>query len=163
MSWNWNPLRREKRRHERYSTSETVSFKIVFDFKTKVSYRVADRGQEKILSKKYSGVSKDISAEGLCFVSSQELQKGDFLYIEIFVPGKKSPVLLDGEVRWSRPIVLKGEDNKTFSTGVKLLTINNKSVEKSVYFNATKQLAWSDVLDSIIGDMLELKLKKKKT
>ena len=167
MVLKWNPFKRERRKHKRYNTAGKVSFNVIFDFVTKINYQIIDLGQEKLLSQKYAGLSKDISAEGLCFISPQKLEKGDILRLEVYVPEQSKPVTMDGEVRWSGKIssrglgFLKGREKGrgAYATGVKLLTIEKKPVSDSIYFDEKKQVAWSAVLESIMGQLL----KKKKT
>ncbi|MFA5088750.1 MAG: PilZ domain-containing protein [Candidatus Omnitrophota bacterium] len=161
MAWRLNPFRREKRRYKRYGAKEKVFFHILYEFKTRIIYQIIDRGQEKILSKKYSAVSKDISAEGLCFVSSQKLGVGDRVRMEVYIAGEGDPVVMDGEVRWcKRAPAEKGEEAR-FSTGLKLIIINKKPVEKTIYVDQVRQVVWSDVLETVVGKLLKVKRKRK--
>ena len=170
----------EKREYERYDTHAKIYFHVTYDITTKVKFRVMDKVKNKALSKKYEAVSKNVSAEGLCFSSDKLLVPGDLLYLEVYLPVPadvkiplsskyKKPILMEGEVRWSQEAQAQAKGGKVFHTGVWLLTVNGKPVEESVYFDDANKVVWSIVLESIFGKFritakkyISLKIKEKK-
>ena len=60
---------------------------------------------------------KNISAEGLCFESDEELSIGTHVSLEVDLKDGKAPVSVAGEIRWSKP---EGEKKKCLN-GVKLI------------------------------------------
>ncbi len=139
----------DKRKYPRYNTDVEVFFQIAYDFRTKVNYQVVE--QEKTLSRKYSALSRNISAEGICFVSEKKLEKGDVLSMEIQLPGEKAVIPMTGEVRWSSLASDETISDNKFDTGVKLLTVNGKTVADSIYFDKDNQVVWSVALEEIVG------------
>ena len=111
-------------------------------------------GEEKILSEKYDGVSKDVSAEGFCFISAQQLNRGDIVRVEIFVPNQKKPVYLDGEVRWSQSVSNLGSGGG-YETGVHVFRVNEKLVADTVRYDDVRGIHWSEVLDAVLKHFLE--------
>ncbi len=87
----------------------------------------------KIQFKKVEGPSdpkdalvKDISAEGFCFCSNEQLKTGENLEVEITEPAMKDvPIYIRGEVVWSEkaPESKDGENKGICLTGVKVLGI----------------------------------------
>ena len=152
---------KEKRKYERYDTYAKIYFHVTYDIATKVKFRVIDKVKNKALTKKYEALSKNVSAEGLCFSSAKQLNKGDILYMEVYLPVPedkktplpkkfKKPILMEGEVRWSQ--ASKKQKKETFyDTGVKLITVNGKAVDESVFLDAINKVVWSVVLESIFG------------
>ncbi|MBF0532279.1 MAG: PilZ domain-containing protein [Candidatus Omnitrophica bacterium] len=91
---------------------------------------------------------KNVSAEGLCFVSNRRLKPGDRLDMELCLPGFKEVVRMEGEARWSAQ---SAAGEKIYDTGVRVKTVSGKSVPETVYFDQTYHLYWSAVLESILG------------
>ena len=152
-----NKRGREERRHERYDTEARVYFRLTYDIKTKVKFQILDReGQDKTLSEKYLAICKNVSAEGLCFTSKRELKRGDFLHLEIYLPARKEPIQMKGEVRWSQQLPSQPKYEQKFNTGVKLITVDGKSVLGSVYHDGVHQIVWSSVMESVFGDCRKL-------
>lgn len=67
--------------------------------------------------------AKNISAEGLCFESNEELKPGSYVNLEVDLGDKDNPVFIVGEIKWS--IQAKNESSKEmrYSNGVKLLEV----------------------------------------
>ncbi len=141
----------ERRKHSRYDTELEIYFHVNYDVTTKVKYQKMDKKSEKPLPAKYSAVSQNVSAEGLCFASSHKLNEGDKLYLEVFVPKAKEPVLMEGEVRWSDAPTVDAKEKDKFYTGIKLTKVNGISVSESVYFDEPNKIIWSAVLESVLG------------
>ena len=147
----------EKRRHQRHDAEERVYFRIAYDVKTKVRFQILkDKDKNNSLFQKYPATCKNVSAEGLAFTSSKELMKGDCLHIEVYVPSKKEPIDMEGEVRWSQRLPSQPKYEQKFDTGVKLITVNGKSVLESIYHDGANQIVWSSALESVFGEFRKL-------
>jgi len=152
-----NKPRKDSRKNTRYATEVKVYFHFPYELESKIDYRVLDKDHKKALSPVYSGLSKNVSAEGLCFNSEQELKKDDNLHIELQLPGDKSIVSMEGVVRWCLPAQKKAG----FDTGVHLHSVNGRKIQESIYFDATYQVEWSALLEAVIGKFRILAQKRK--
>lgn len=142
----------EARRHDRYDTDIKVHFYVPYDLKTKLSFKFKESFPDESLNKRFTGVTKNISAGGICFVSEQRLQQGDYILIDIFLPGVDKPISMEGSVRWSKV----SEDGLQFFSGVQLTKVFDKPVEESIYFDQEHQVIWSNVLDQVLGSFASL-------
>lgn len=156
-------LNKERRKYSRYDTDMKISFKVKYDIKTKVKFRVIN-SQQIPDTRKYSGVSKNISVEGLCFISTKKLEKGQRLSLEVYVSNMKEPVQMEGEVRWSQELPPQTKMKDMFHTGVQLISVKDKSVADSIHFDSEYKVMWSVVLESVFGNFVTMvnKLKDKK-
>ena len=139
----------ERRKHGRYDTELEVAFKVAYHLKTIVKFWMA--GDGKSATQKYSAVSRNISTEGLCFVSAQKLETGDILLLEVYSPTRKEAIVMKGEVRWSQVNPAVRSDHPQYNTGIQLLTIRGKSVRSTIYHDAQNKVTWSGVLEAIFG------------
>ncbi len=139
----------EKRKFERFKTESKVFFQIAFDVKTRIDFQLVDKETGKPLSRKYSALSKNVSAEGLCFCCGHKLNTGDLLLLEVEVPGQKNLVRMEGVVKWS---LGNSDDPNKFDSGVQLLTVNGKAVSKTFYHDENNEVVWSAVLESVLGN-----------
>jgi hypothetical protein len=152
--------RHEKRKYVRYDTELKIYFKVDYSLKTKVEFQILDRRNSyAILSKKYPAVSKNVNVEGLCFTSEKKLKRGDFLYLEVYLPKAKSPIIMEGKVRWSG--LSPGKKNK-FDTGVKLNFVEGRLVKKSIYYDKENRVFWSVVLETVFSTFKKLTQKIQK-
>jgi hypothetical protein len=142
----------DRRKYERYDTEVKIYFRVNYDIKTKVKFQLLNNLGEKLLSEKYFGISRNVGAEGMRFSSNKKLNRGDVLYIEVYLPRQKQPVCMTGEVRWSKEISPYPVKKYKFDTGVKLIDILGKPVAKSIYFDKKHSIVWSIVLESIFGN-----------
>ncbi len=147
---------KEKRKYERYSVDARIYFHIKHSLKTKVKFCVLGSKKNNARLRRYSAVSRDISAEGLGFSSSKSLKKGNQLYLEVYLPEQSKPVLMVGEVRWSKPAFQKSKNAGEFNTGVKVATVNGKSVRESIHYDERYKIVWSIILESIFGNFRKL-------
>ena len=147
---------KERRKYARYDTEAKIYFRVNYDLKTKVKFQVLRDGKKKHLSRKYLALSRDVSAEGLGFSANKRLTKGDFLYLEVYLPKKKKPVHMRGEVRWARPAFRPRKYSYKFDTGVKLMAVSGEPVAKSIYFDKKNKVIWSGVLDSVFGNFRKI-------
>ena len=147
----------ERRKYPRYDTELKVYFQVKYDIKTRVEFEVVESIHPDDVAHKYSGLCNNVSAEGLCFASKKRLEKGDILLIEVYEPAVKNPVRMEGHVRWSER--LPGDDEKegVFHTGVQLISVGNKLVSDSVYFDKKYKVMWSAVLESLFGTFAAIK------
>ncbi len=152
----------EKRKYERYDTELRIYFDRGFEVETKVKYQLLDKQREKPISRKHAALSKNVSAEGLGFIASQQLQKGDFLHLEIYLPTANQPVKMEGEVRWSNPVAGEKRQGPLFQTGVLLKKVNGEPVDKTLHFDKEYHINWSNVLESILGSFKDLAKKNLK-
>lgn len=148
----------ERRKAERYRTEVEIYFDFAYDIETKVKFELIDRQKEKALSRKYSAVSRNVSIEGLCFVSRKKVEQGDLLHLEVYLPAASEPIHMKGEVKWCRPVPpspdASPEDKKiqcSFETGVKLMLVNGEPVHKSIHHDQAYGVDWSIVLESVFG------------
>ena len=150
----------ERRKYVRYDTDMKVYFHVKYDIKTRVKFKVIKGGEEH----KYSGLCKNVSVEGLCFVSNKELSNGDLLLLEVYEPIVKGPVIMEAKVRWCKKLPLDKKGKQMFSAGVQIISVNGKSVPPSIHIEKEYRVAWSTVLDSLFGNFAAMirKLKKKK-
>ena len=151
---------KERRRYERYDNTVKIHFRVTYNLKTKVTFQVIDQDKQEALSPKYLALSKNVSAEGICFTSAKKLDDGNALHLEVYVPGTSAPVHMRGEVRWCRPIAPGEGEEDQFDAGVKVLTVNEKSVAETIYYDTTHQIFWSAVLEAIFGSFSALMHKK---
>ena len=156
-----NETNKNKRKHDRYDTELKVYFDCVYELKTLVKFQVKDPDAKTPLLRKYSALSKNISAEGICFSTGKKLNPGDLLKLEIYLPQEANPICMDGEVRWCTNIPsLAGESESKFDVGIRLLTVADQSVENSVYFDEPNQITWSVVLESVLGGFKTARFKR---
>jgi len=79
------------------------------------------RSQEGKASGNSSGLSKDLSREGLRVNTTESLKKGELIELEIHVPDEAKPVHTTAKVMWGRPCA--GRDQGT-DYGVSFLMID---------------------------------------
>ena len=151
------PSGQERRRYERYSTDAKVYFCVTYTLDAKMKFQVLDRqAHEPVSYEKHLAQGRDISLEGFSFTSDKKLQKGDRLALELFIAEKKEPVRLEGEVRWSERVYPSEKYEDKFNTGIKLLTVEGKSVLESIHYDDGNRVAWSAVLDYVFGNYRHL-------
>jgi hypothetical protein len=135
------------RRHDRYDTDVKVHFYVPYELKTKVNFQFKKTQPDPSLNKKFTGITKNISAGGICFVSELRLESGDCILIDIYLPGIEKPIFMEGEVRWCKV----NEEGLQFYTGVQLVKVYDMPVEESIYFDQEHQVIWSNVLEQVLG------------
>jgi hypothetical protein len=151
---------KERRRHTRYDTEMKVYFHVKYDIKTRVKFAIINGG----VAHKYSGLCKNVSVEGLCFVSHKKLNKGDNLLLEVYEPIVKGPVIMDAQVRWCRQLPDDKKKKHMFHAGVRIVSVNGKRVRGTIHKDKEYKVAWSIVLDSLFGSFSAMlrKLKARK-
>jgi len=96
---------------------------IRFESQTEIHFHIRERSEEESSRKRISGITKNLSIQGVCFVSDKELQAGTVITLEVNLPTQEEPLLLEGEVRWSQISENQGEEGM-YETGVKLFTVD---------------------------------------
>jgi len=142
----------DKRKYERFDTEVKIYFQVSYDLKTRVEYQILDKDKKETASAKYEAVSRNVSAEGLCFTSDKNLEKGELLFLEIYLPKQKEAIPMKGEVVWCRPDSLAKKNEGKFDTGVRLIMVDGKSVPESIYRDKEHGVVWSAVLDAVFGN-----------
>ena len=163
---------KERRGFKRYNTDVEIHFDFIYDLETKVKFELIDKKRKKVLSDKYSAVSRNVSVGGLCFASSKKVKQSDLLHLEIYLPGAKGPIHMKGRVEWCKPVLPSYEErlleemegHRIFEVGVRLLSVGEISVDESIHHDAIYDVDWSVVLESIFGNyrmLMEGKYKPK--
>ncbi len=145
----------DQRNHHRHSFKDKALVDFIYDFHAKVDVRSAEVSV-KPTALKCHGVCKNISAEGLCFVSEKQLKRGEKLDLEFYVSDRNPPLHMQGNVRWSREAPGFRPAHSQFDTGLKLTTIAGRAVHASIHFDEAYKLYWSDVLELISGKWKEI-------
>ena len=160
--------KQEKRESRRYKTNVEIYFDFVYDLKTKIKFELID--QEKALSKKYPAVSRNVSTEGLCFVTQKELEHEDLLHLEVYLPSAKNPIHMKGKVVWCEPtsssldeMSPKKQDQQSFNVGVRVVSVNETPVHQTAHHDEVYDVDWSIVLESVFGNYRLLMDGKHKT
>jgi hypothetical protein len=148
----------ERRKYERYETDLKVQFYVTFDLETKIHFKVKEKDKGDFSPEKYHAVSKNISVEGICFVTEKRLNKGDLLALEVYVPSSTQAIHMQGEVRWC--VQEKGKRD-VYETGVKIFTVEGERLEKTIVFDEVHNIMWSAVLDLVFSSFKQLSLKRK--
>jgi len=145
-----------KREHNRHKYEEKVFFDYIYDFQAKVAFKPHDVPPQL----PYEGTTCNVSTKGLCFTSDRQLNEGDVLDMEVFVPGGGTSVQLQGEVRWNKLVSVGDDGQKLFNTGVQLTAIGGKSVDETIYFDAQYRIYWNDVLEALLGAFRKINQEK---
>ena len=139
-----------QRTYRRHALKDKALVNFIYDFHAKVDVRSAGV-PVKPAGVTCQGVCKNISAEGLCFVSRKKLRRGEKLDLKFYISAHNPPLQMQGNVRWSKEVPGSRPMYSQFDTGLKLITIEGKAVHKSIYFDEAYKLYWSDVLELISG------------
>lgn len=142
----------EGRKYQRYDTEVKIHFYVPYDLKTKILFQFKKIQPDPELNKRFSGLTKNISAGGLCFVSEQKLEREDNILVDVYLPGVEAPIPMEGEVKWSKA----DDDGLQFFTGVEISKVSGKPVEQSIYFDQDHQVIWSSILDKVLGSFASL-------
>ena len=63
---------------------------------------------------------------------------------------------MEGEVRWSERVYPDKKYEDKFNTGLKLLTVEGKSVLESIHYDEANRVTWSVALDYVFGNYRRL-------
>ena len=89
-----------------------------FELSLKAKYKIVDSGKDF-----EAGKTRNISAEGLCFESCEELATGTRVNLEVDLGDEKSPVCFVGEVKWSSEFKAPKSKERHFINGVRLIEL----------------------------------------
>jgi len=154
--------RKNRRKYDRYETDLKIQFSVSFDVETKIDYRVKSRDAEKYPPQKYHALSRNVSAEGLCFTSKRKLNHGDQVLVEIFLPLSEAPIPMEGEVRWSRLFEHQPDSGgPLYETGILLEKVDGRPVKESIFTDRENRIVWSTVLESVFGSFKHLARSRK--
>ncbi len=156
-----NSTGKDKRQAERYDMEAKIFFQVTYDIRTKVRFQIIDDYEEKIPFRKYFAFSRNVCAGGICFTSEKKLEKGDHLYLEVYLPQSENPVKMEGEVRWSETTTSDQKKSSQFDSGVKLKAVEGKSVIQSIYYDDSNKIIWSAVLESMFGTFRIMKQRRR--
>lgn len=153
----------ERRKYKRYPTDAKVYFSVSYSLDVPMKFQVLDKDTHTLVSHdKHLAFGRDISLEGFSFTSDLQLQKGDRISLELYVPERKEPIHMEGEVRWSQRVYSEHKYENKFSTGLRLLTVEGKSVLESIHYDGANRVMWSAVLDYAFGSYRHLVQKQQK-
>lgn len=108
----------DNRRHERFRVDTTVKYKVIN--RQAVEEIVEPRAF------KDDGKSVNISLSGISLATEVALRKGDYLKVELSLPGSGRPTRALAEVMWSRL-----EDGLKVS-GIRFLIVLNEADDNSI-------------------------------
>lgn len=140
----------DHRTYQRHPLKDKALVNFIYDFHANVDVRSAE-ASIKPAAIKCQGVCKNISAEGLCFVSRKKLKRGEKLDLKFYISADNPPLHMQGNVRWSKAVPGSRPRFSQFDTGLKLVTIEGRTVGDSIHFDEKYNLYWSDVLELISG------------
>ena len=149
-----------KRKYNRYETDAKIEFRVPYDFKAEVDFKITEEmieGRERT----YVGFSRNISVHGLSFESPKHLEMGDLLWMDLHLPKSDKIVFMQGEVCWCKPIETSMEGKSKFQTGVQIAKVDGLDVEQTVYFDKTYGVEWSELLERVLGGFAKISRKKK--
>jgi hypothetical protein len=147
-----------ERKFPRFGTDVKVSFKVAYDFRTEVDFKVKDEkepGQEQT----YIGFSKNISVNGLCFESAKQLKTGDYLWMELHLPKHGNMIYMEGEVRWSSLVQVSPTSPRQYISGILVKKVDGVEIDDTVYFDEEYKVTWSHLLERVLGGFAKLSRK----
>ena len=134
-----------QRSHRRYITKPKEPVHFAYDVTTALDFQVRNKEDKDALSEKHFAMMKNVSVVGLCFESSDEVNDGDGVHLEVHFPGTDECVDMEGKIRW-----IEKHGNR-FDAGVELETVAGKNVAETVHFDDLYQIEWSEVLETVFG------------
>ena len=138
----------EQRSDKRYVPRDKYRVDFYYNLETKVEFVSADEKESKV--GKHTGLSKNFSVRGMCFMSDVQLHRGDHLSLQVYIPLQDKPICMEGEVCWSDKRQAEG-GQAAYNTGVMLNSVEGKSVEETIYHDERYDVDWSEVLESVLG------------
>src|SRR3989338_5584918 len=124
---NSDPQNSEKRQAPRYDKNLQICFNFPYGFpydaQTELKYEIEDKDHH---LEKYTGVSKNVCATGLCLTSGHRLEKGQHVLLEVYLPHGDQPIHMDGEVCWCDRSSLSDVRHTLFDAGIKVKTVEGK-------------------------------------
>ena len=84
-----------------------------------------------------SAITKNLSVEGVRFLSEKKLEPGYVLKMEIFLTSESMPLRLGGEVIWCQSLI-QPDGKEMFETGVKLFTVDRSDETRFIGYVCKK-------------------------
>lgn len=151
----------ERRRYPRYDMDVKIDFHVTFDITTKIDYQIRMPDRKELLPEKYSGISKNISVEGLGFQTDRKLNKGDLLVLNVYAPNVLESVRMEGVVCWCAPLKEEGQNPSSYEAGVRISVVEGEPVEKTIVLDQIHDVLWSNVLEAVFSSFKESMLRRK--
>lgn len=82
--------------------------------------------------------TQNISAEGVCFMSSDILKPGIFVQLDVDLKDDDPPVSMVAEIRWAEDI--KSDDGKKYINGVKIMSMPAKDEARFLKYYCGKMV-----------------------
>ena len=98
------------------------------DLETKINVSSLDITNAKAKASRMKAVGKNIGIKGILVVSDKKLKRDTLVTLEIFMPGKKKPIYIEGDVRWCVPINKKAKNPRKFEVGIQFLTVEKEHI-----------------------------------
>ena len=110
------------------------------DVAAKVIFRVKPKDKGGASPESTSAVSKNLSVEGICFTSEQHLAPGTNLELQVVFFSDPEPLILNGEVKWSRLTQGAGRPEAMFDIGVELRTFGQGDENRYLRYVSEKMM-----------------------
>jgi c-di-GMP-binding flagellar brake protein YcgR len=110
------------------------------DVSAKVVFKVKDKKTLNLPREAYESFSKNISIEGVCFISPTAPKLHKAIELKIYLPGEKRAINLVGKTKWCR-VVKKEDGEKVFEVGVELSTISKTEEGRFIGYVSSKMAA----------------------
>jgi len=149
----------EKRKYPRYDTDARIEFRVPYDFRAEVDFKITEEVIEG-RDRTYVGLSRNISVHGLSFESPKRLEMGDLLWMDLHLPKSDQVVFMQGEVCWCKPVETSMENKPKFQAGIQIAKVDGLDVEQTVYFDKTYGVVWSELLERVLGGIAKIGRKK---
>ncbi len=98
----------------------------------KINFQVRKKKGGQPASDRIRAITRDLSMDGISFVSGSRLQPGDLLKLEIFLPSHPKALHLEGKVIWTSPVKQMGRE--MLETGVKLFNMSKADENSFVQY-----------------------------
>ena len=142
---------RERRKYERYDMETEVHCFVDYDLVTRIEFWAIGKGVRRSAANMSVGICRNVSADGLRFGSAQRSKIRDKLFVKLYLPKSRKPILLAGQVRWSKRTLPYTEDLCAFDTGIKVSHLNGRLVAPTIHMDPKYGVPWSIVLDLVFG------------
>ncbi len=152
----------DRRSYDRYETDLKVRFRVNFDVRTRVDFRIKEAGGGGEASDRHHAVSRNVNVEGMGIRSPVELQPGDLLALEVYVPAVGDPIPMEAEVRWCRAVDGEPEGDLAWDVGLRILKVAGEEVAKTIFMDRIHNVMWSIVLETVFSSFKESLLKRRR-
>jgi len=126
-----------KKRRERSSEKRKY---MRLNVETRIDLRAYDGDKSKDDIVPVAAMSKNISIDGIRFISDRELTPGSKMGVEIFLEDDADPVHIHGEVVWSEKIKTRKGADASYESGMRLLTIDKSDENRFIVYACDKMV-----------------------